>query len=118
MTILTTTQANVGEHQRTSANGRLVESAYLNGFLNAGERLRTYEFGLWLKRRSRVRAPSVTLSLAQPQGCRRDRPPPEPPHATEEGEDKWTAGVYGRAHHKPGTVRCPEDDGDEKAAPR
>jgi hypothetical protein len=55
---------NPGERRRTSANGRLVESAYLNGFLNASERRRTYEFGLWLKRRSRVRAPSVTLSFA------------------------------------------------------
>ncbi len=55
---------NPGERRRTSANGRFAKTASISGFLNAGERPRTCEFGLWHKRRSRVRAPSVTLSFA------------------------------------------------------
>ena len=39
---------NPGERQRTPANRRFEKLAYLSGFPNASERLRTYEFGLWL----------------------------------------------------------------------
>jgi len=52
----TTQGATRSDGEQPPAN----KSAYLNGFCNVGQRPETDDIGLWL-RRSRVRAPSVTL---------------------------------------------------------
>jgi hypothetical protein len=62
-TILTPLSA---QHPETAGNHQQIRQAYLSRFRNIQQRPETGVIGLWLKRRSRVRAPSVTLLIIRP----------------------------------------------------